>query len=92
MSLPAGRKSRAADRVYHIVDWGSHRRWRRALEAWVDGEVRPEVEAAVLEHLGRCSRCGHEAVLMSATKMTLRHGRAGAALAGIVQPSGRATR
>jgi predicted anti-sigma-YlaC factor YlaD len=42
----------------------THRGWRRAVEAWVDGELGEVSTGLVLAHMSRCSSCtGHAAFL-----------------------------
>lgn len=53
-----------------------HGRWRRAVEAYVDGELTSPRREAVLAHLAECVDCDEDADLLRMVKRSLR-GRRG---------------
>ena len=51
----------------------SHRQSRQALDALVDGELRPAIAASILEHAERCTVCRDGISLTLALKRSLGH-------------------
>jgi len=53
--------------------WLTHLRLRRAVPAYVDGELDTLAARAVVAHLGRCWACSGEVELLRAVKRSLRN-------------------
>jgi anti-sigma factor RsiW len=57
------------------VYWIGHRRWRKAIDAYVDGELDPDVRAQVAAHVRRCWWCSEDVELTGMIKASLRQRR-----------------
>lgn len=53
----------------------AHRRMRRAVEAYLDGELTPEARAEVARHLSICWECSIAAETLRLLKRALSHRR-----------------
>jgi len=52
--------------------WGEHRRWERAVEQLVDGELSAQRVVAVHVHVRDCPDCAAQAAVMLAVRASLR--------------------
>lgn len=55
-----------------MLDAVAHRSMRRAVDAYLDGELLPERAAAVTAHLGECWGCSGHAEALRLMKPSLR--------------------
>lgn len=55
------------------MNWLAHRRMKRAVSAYVDGELDPRGAAAVADHLRKCWGCSGDVDLIRTVKHSLRN-------------------
>lgn len=57
------------------MDLVGHLRWRKAIDAYADGELNPQLLAGMAAHVRRCWRCSRDVELTGMIKASLRQRR-----------------